>query len=321
VKKRIPLIALVVSLLINVIGAVLFVAYLKTLGELKHMTQERSILSTMLSYAQTSNVVGQLDPDRIDKVAFISQFDNNEDIYAIEPIALPIHTKEVTLFVFLHGLGQTCMEPFEKPDGAPFSESIIKRDHSYVMMAPNYRSPAGWVTDATLSDITQSIRMVLAQYPVKQIYIVGSSMGGCTSLSYCALAPNDIKKKLAGLVCVEGSGDLAALYKKTNIDSVRTTMQQQYGGSPDTVSVAYASKSMLPNISAVPGQMRFAIISARQDTTVPPEFQDAVYNALKSQGRPVLMIPIQQGHGWPPLSILNQAVDFVLQQPKTDKGH
>jgi hypothetical protein len=125
-------------------------------------------------------VINRLDPDREDKVAFISQFDDNESVFAIELIA-PINTKGATLFVFWHGMGQTCMEPFEKPDGSPFSETIISRDHTCILMSPNYRSPAEWVSDGALSAITQAIRSVSEQYPVERIYLIGNSMDACVS--------------------------------------------------------------------------------------------------------------------------------------------
>jgi dienelactone hydrolase len=164
--------------------------------------------------------------------------------------------------------------------------------------------------------------MVCQQFPVKRIYLIGSSMGGCMALSYSALAPDDIKKQMAGLICIEGAGDLAELYHKTNLDDARRTLRDCFGGAPEQVSVAYAGKSMLPNISGVPGQLRIAIISARQDHTVPPELQDQVFKAFKSQGRPVVLLPVEQDHGWPNIKVVDQALDFVLkggQKPEPEK--
>jgi dienelactone hydrolase len=325
VKKTIIIIALVCSLVFNVLGGIFFVSYLNLLGHFKMASLEIAQLASSLTFAQTANVVGQLAaPDKVDKRAFISHFDGSEDFIAVEPIALPTRTRDVTLFVFLHGMGQSCLEPFMLPKESPLSETVIRKDHKFVLMAPNYRAPAGWVSDAVLSDITQCIRMMCQQYPISHIVLIGSSMGGCVSLSYSALAPKDIKEKLQGIVCIDGAGNLAELYHKTKLDSVRATMNNCFGGPPERVPVAYAAKSMLPNISAVPGQIRLAMISARQDKTVPPEFQDEVVEAFKKQGRSVKLIPVDMDHGMPPLALIMQAVDFVLDaksqaEAKSDK--
>jgi predicted esterase len=74
-----------------------------------------------------------------------------------------------------------------------------------------------------------------------------------------------------------------------------------------------------PNISAVPLRTRFALVSARQDKIVPPEFQDAIYKALTDQGRPVTILREDMGHGWPPIATVMNAVDFVLKQPPPPK--
>lgn len=306
--------------MVNVAGVIFFAFYLNTLGHLNSLSLERKQLATNLAYAQTANVVTELSAlEKVDKRAFISHFDGNEDVFAVEPIAIPTRTRDVTLFVFLHGMGGTCAEPFEMPKNTPLADAILAKDHSYVVLAPNYRAPAGWASDAVISDITQNIRLLCQQYPVKHVYLIGSSMGGCVSLIYAALAPDDIKSKLEGVVSIESAGDLAELYHKSAEDGVRMAMDQSFGGHPERVAMAYAAKRFLsgPNISAVPRKTRFALISAREDKIVPPDFQDALYKALTEQGRPVDFLPVEMGHGWPPLATVMTAVDFVLKQPPT----
>ena len=118
------------------------------------------------------------------------------------------------------------------------------------------------------------------------------------------------------MVCIEGAGNFADLYHKTNLDAARVTMEQCFGGPPERVSMGYAAKSMLSNVSEFPGNLRVAIVSARQDKTVPPELQDEVYNTMKAQGQPVTLIPVEQDHGWPPSAVVMKAIDFVLEHPE-----
>jgi pimeloyl-ACP methyl ester carboxylesterase len=326
VKPRFKRIIFIISLVVNVAGVIFFAFYLNALGHLNSVSMERKQLATTLAYTQTANVVSELSAlDKVDKRAFISHFDGNEDVFAVEPIAVPTKTRDVTLFVFLHGMGASCAEPFQRPKNTPLADMILAKDHSYVVLAPNYRAPAGWASDAVISDITQNIRLLCQQYPVKHIYLIGGSMGGCVSLIYAALAPDDIKSKLEGVVSIEGAGDLAELYHKSAENGVRIAMDQSFGGSPERVGMAYAAKRFLfgPHISAVPLRTRFALISARQDKIVPPEFQDALYKALTEQRRPVTMLEVDMGHGWPPVATVMSAVDYVLKQPPVvkEKGH
>jgi len=322
VKPRLQRVLLICSLLVNVAGLVFFALYLNVLGHLNSIANERQQLASSLAYAQTSNVVTELSAlGKVDKRAFISHYDGNEDIFAVEPIAIPTKTRDVTLFVFLHGMGGTCAEPFEMPKNMPIANAILAKNHSYVVLSPNYRAPAGWASDAVISDITQNIRLMCQQYPVGHIYLIGSSMGGCVCLIYAALAPEEIKSKLEGVVSIEGAGDLTELYHKTASDGVRAAMEQCFGGPPERVAMGYAAKIFLmpSNISAVPPKTRFAIISARQDKTVPPEFQDKLFKALTAQGRPVKLIPVEMDHGWPMLADVMQGIDFVMAQPPAPK--
>jgi len=322
-KRKIAIAVVALSVIGNVLGIICFVNYLKALGHLKLATQEVSILMNTLSFAQTARVVGDLaSPEKVERRAFISHYDSEEDLFAVEPVALPTKTRDVTLFVCLHGMGHNCMEPFVMPKDSPLSDAILAKDHSYVVLSPNYRAPAAWASDGAMSDITQSIRILCAQYPVKRIILIGSSMGGCVSLSYSALAPADIRKMIQGVVCIEGAGDLAELYHLTHLPTVRITLEQCFGGPPENVAVAYAAKSLMPNISSVSPQTRLAIISARQDKTVPPVLQDTVFNAFRANGHQATLIPVEMEHGWPSLSIVLQAVDFVLKgEPAPKKGH
>src|SRR6202030_38276 len=99
---------------------------------------------------------------------------------------------------------------------------------------------SSWGSEAAMSDITQNIREVLQQFPIKNIILTGTSMGGCMVLTYATQAPPDIKEKLRGIVSVEGAGDLAKLYDKTANAHVKMALAAMMGGSPPQAQAEYA---------------------------------------------------------------------------------
>src|SRR5262249_36760908 len=153
------------------------------------------------------------------------------DTFAVAPAKLAETVKSVTLFVYLHGMAQDCMEAFNYPKPVSYADLIIMGRPDALVLSSNYRQRA-WVRDEALADITQNIHEVMQEYPVRNIVLVGSSMGGCAVLVYACMAPDDIRSKITGIVSVEGAGDLAKLHDQTHVDLVRGILEKCFGGAP-----------------------------------------------------------------------------------------
>ena len=137
-------------------------------------------------------------------------------------------------------------------------------------------------------------------------------MGGCTVLNYTALAPDDVKAKIIGVVSLEGAGDLARLYKETKNASIPPALANAFGGTPELVPERYAKQSFLSNIDQMRGPVRFAIVSATRDSTVPPSFQKDVVEILKKRNLAVRLIEVNSAHGILDADIYVEGLDFVL---------
>jgi acetyl esterase/lipase len=302
---------LTVSMLLNVAGLVFFILFLNTEKRLKDVKNERNHLAQNLAGLQASQIARDADLDKRRVRTFVSHFDGAQDAIVIAPKEVP-PLKAYQLVVYLHGMGHTCLEPFTSPKGHPIADAIIKSDPSIIILSCNYRRQAAWASDGALSDISQNIREVCQQFPINRIAIVGCSMGGCVSLIYATLAPQDIKEKLAGVVSLEGAGDMASLYSQTNEPTVRYALQNCFGGNPDQSPATYAAKSFIKNVGALPPTTRVAVISAREDKVVPPSLQADIIKALDGAKITNKLLPIDGDHHMPDPKVIVDGLRFVL---------
>ena len=312
-KQKLLITALFISGLFNLVGVFFFVFYLQTANHLKHVKREKNIIAQNMALIKGQNKVNEiLNSDQVIKSTFISHFDGQEDSFAVMPPRSPKPPDGFDLVIYLHGMGSTFLEPFVTPEQEPIAKRICDNNPSIVFASLNYRRAWSWGNDAAISDITQNIREIMQRYPVKRIIIAGTSMGGCTALTYTALAPQDVQAKIIGAVSSEGTGDLARLFKETKDRSIPQALTNAFGGMPDMVPERYAKQSFLPNIDQLKGPMRFAIISATRDTVVPASCQKELVAVLEKRNLPCRLIEINSGHGVLPAEYYAQGLDFVL---------
>jgi predicted esterase len=312
-KPRIIGLLLLISLALNICGVVMAVAFFKLRASYHQAIKEKEEISRKVNASQSGTLpretVGSL---QVAKRSFLSHLDGEEDFFAVLPPSVSRRTDYI-LIVYLHGMGSNYMEPFVYPADESVAIAYAKRFANVVVLSCNYRKEASWGSDEAMSDITQNIREVEQQYPIKQIVLVGTSMGGCASLQYATEAPDDIRSKLAGVVSVEGAGDLSRLYATTENPYVKQAMEKAFGGKPDAVPQAYQRKSFLSNMDKLPQQARVAVVSAKQDRIVPTPLQEEIVQALQKANRPVTMISVEGGHEAPPGAVYVKGAEFVLQ--------
>lgn len=312
-KVRILAGLLAVSVLLNIAGLVFFIGFLSLQGHYKSVRRERNQMAHNLNVIRGAGLINAvMESDHVAKRSFISHVDGQTDNFALLAPVLKAPSKNITLFVYLHGMGSNYLEPFFYPENAPVSDAIVQHIPGSAFLSCSYRGQASWGNEAAMSDITQNIRQVCQEYPVSRIVLIGTSMGGCTVLTYAAIAPSDIKEKLCGVVSVESAGDLVALYKETEHPALAPAMIAAFGGTPEQIPAVYKSRSFLGNIDAFPKQVKVAVISARQDDIVPPDLQKKIVEELDKRQVSSKLIEIDGGHGAPPASVYMDGLDFVL---------
>jgi dienelactone hydrolase len=313
VKVRILIGVLVLSLLANVAGLIFFISFLKLRGQYKVVKRDNDQMSQNLAIIRGRGVLPDaLDASgRIYRRLFVSHFDGQEDAFALMPPTAPRPLSDLTLVVYLHGMGSSYIEPFVWPEHISIGQYISEHDPKICLASLSYRGKASWGSDAAMADITQNIRQVCHEFPIKKIVLMGTSMGGCTVLTYAEKAPPDIKEKLVGIVSVESAGDLVSLYNESEHPQVKSAMIEAFGGTPEQKPDVYKSKSFLSDLSLLPSSVDVAVVSARQDNIVPPDLQKKIVSELEARQIRTKLIEIDGGHGCPPAEIYLQGLDFV----------
>lgn len=313
-KNKVTVAALVVSVLLNAAAVVLLICFFKLQSTYHVVLDEKERLQSNFAAIQAGTLpVENIGSNRISKRTFASHLDAVEDYYAVLPPSVG-GKLDNTLVVYLHGMGSNYMEPFLNPQPENIALAVSKRYGNVCFLSCNYRKEASCGSDEAMADITQNIRELVQQYPIDKIVLMGTSMGGCTALSYAALAPEDIQKKLRGVVSCEGAGDWNRLCQLTSEPLVKNAIVAAMGGTESAVPEQYKRKSFLANIRSLPKSARVAVISAKQDTIVPPELQAEIVAALQKENYPVTEIAIDAAHGIPPSSNYVQGLEYVLGQ-------
>lgn len=218
---------------------------------------------------------------------------------------------ETTLVVYLHGQGSNYLEPFVQPVGATIADSVLlNRPKIIGIVSCNYGD--NWGNDGALTDITAEIRQAQKEISADRIILMGTSMGGCTSLLYAATAPEDIKQKITGVACALAAGDLKKLFVTTSMHEVRGAMTKAFEGTPEQRNDVYTNKSFFSHVRELSPNVKVAIISGLKDTVIPPSFQNQLMKSLKKNRNPAKLIETNEAHIMPKSLKWNQAFDFVL---------
>lgn len=284
------------------------------ISQLKKQKNEIAHQLSLVQAVAASKITEFMSPYRVSRRVFMSHQDNHEDCFGVAPPNPQPYPGGFTLIVYLHGLGSSYLEPFIYPSRGskiPIGLALTEKYPGTIMLSCSYRREGSFGNDLALADITQNIRQIIQQYPIKKIILFGESMGGMTVLNYGATAPGDIQEKLTGIVSIEGTGDLTMLYNET-IPGIRIALEKVYG-SPQQNPQVYVNKSFNHNVHRLPARVRVALVSAIKDKIVPPNLQIGIYQALQSNNNPAIILPFDSGHGFPTESLSTQCFDFVNQ--------
>jgi predicted esterase len=209
---------------------------------------------------------------------------------------------ESTLVLYLHGLSANWQQPFQFPWKHTYADTVTHFRPGITFMSMQYGGSGKWVDETAFENITCGIRTILKKYPSEKIVLAGCSMGASSALSYTEMAPEDIKKKIVGVVAMYPAGDFIELHEKTATPVVKTALEGCFGGKPDNPEAKkrYQDLSPITNLDKFPKTTRVAVISASQDVTIPPKLQETLVEALKKKDIVTHFESVKCSHELPP---------------------
>ena len=312
-KIKLLVFTLIIAVLFDIAGLVFFILFLNNEGKMRGMKKYRDNMSSQMQYLRNTQAYsGNTDAGAPQRVDFISQLDGKKDEYVVSAPGLADGMQDLTLFVYLHGMGSPPMEPYLVPKEKPIAAALLERYPHSAFASLNYRGNSSWLNDQAIADVNQNIRELLQRYPAKKIVLLGTSMGACSVLAYSYLAPEDISQLIAGVVACEGAGDLIKLYKETPSHIVKSGFVQAFGAPPDVNPLAYQKRSLLLNLDQVKSNRRYAILSATRDSVIPAKFQAALIQGLSERGIQSKLVEFPDQHGIPEATYYLQGTNFVL---------
>lgn len=215
-----------------------------------------------------------------------------------------------TLVVYSHGMTGGYLEPFTIGKKMPLASLIASAHPTYGFLSLGRAH--SWISQGVLEDMTNMINKVTAQNPVERIILMGTSMGGCTMLTYAEKAPENIKSKVIGVLAIYPAGDLYKLYQTTASKDVEKSLKVTLEAGPGTPKEINNERSFIPNIKLMPQSTKVAVISAEQDIYVPVKLQKDIVRVCKANHIPVKFIPVPGDHGTlPPPNRVLVGLDFV----------
>lgn len=209
---------------------------------------------------------------------------------------------ENALVLYLHGLSANWQQPFQFPWKHTYADTVTHFRPGITFMSMQYGTSGKWIDESAFEDITSGIKTILEKYPSEKIILAGCSMGASSALSYAANAPDDIKKKIVGIVAMYPAGDFVELHEKTATPVVKRALEGCFGGRPDSEEIKkrYLSVSPISNLDKFPKTTRVYVISASEDVTIPPKLQETLVEALKKNDIVTQYESVKCSHELPP---------------------
>lgn len=194
----------------------------------------------------------------------------------LEPTPPPARGRS-PLLIYLYGAGGSHQDyNLKEPPFDHFRQLLAA--HGYYVLVPELGG-SHWMNARAKKLLDEMVEQVLAKHPIdrKRVQIMGTSMGGGSSLAYAIHRPD-----LIGSVCSHlGMTDFAQWIEgKPGYFDLLT---KAYGGSPDQVPEVFRQQSAMANLDSFSNIPVF-LISAADDKTVLPHQGKQLADALSAKG-------------------------------------
>ena len=267
------------------------------------MTRSRMILAaTVVLLLAPLNKAFTLAAEPVD-LAFTADCDGSTEhvVELLPPEFDPAAPHD--LLIALHGHGADRWQFIrEARDECRGTREAAAR-HSAILLSPDYRAPTSWMGPKAEADLVQIIAAAKPRHRISRVFVCGGSMGGTGALTFAALHPDLVD----GVCSLNGTANLV------DYERFLEAIAASFGGTKEEVPEEYRKRSAELHAEAL--VMPVAFTTGGRDEIVPPESVLRLHDALKSLGRPVLILHRpERGHDTD-LADTTAALDFLFLSP------
>ena len=265
----------------------------------KHLLSWIGLLGVVgISVVQAADAPWQTPAD----VEFKARLDGSPQRYVLMlPKCLAAATP-VDLVVALHGHGSDRWQ-FVQNDR---DECRAMRDaaarYGMIFVSPDYRAKTSWMGPKAEADVLQILDEIGSKVPIRHVFVFGGSMGASSALTFAALHPD----RVSGVVALNGTAN------HVEYQGFQQAIAESFGGAKAAVPEEYRRRSA--ELCAERLTMPMAATVGGRDKLVPPGSVRRLFQKLKDQGRPVVLIDRPDGGHSTDYADTMAAVDFVVDK-------
>ena len=211
-------------------------------------------------------------------VSFHAKIDSTEQRYVeILPVAFDANT-EHDLIIGLHGHGSDRWQFATDTRSECSAYRQFAAKYNMIAVSPDYRAKTSWMGPKAEADIVQIIRDLKVKFKIGRIFIVGSSMGGTSALTFAVLHSN----LLNGVTSMNGHAN------HLEYENFQDAITESYGGTKVQVLQEYKKRSAeyWPEKLNIP----IAFTVSGNDKSVPPGSAIRLADVLKKIKQKVMII-------------------------------
>lgn len=240
--------------------------------------------------------IRQIRHDSADKLQpgqegqFLADYDGSIQKYIIR---LPGDFKpgsEHDLMMALHGHGSDRHQFAQDNRGECKAARDVAGRHQMIFVSPDYRDKTSWMGPAAEADMVQLIKQLIDQYKIRNVFIVGGSMGATAVLTFAALHPDLVD----GVCSLNGSANL--LEYTVDVAGVQNAIKNSFGGRPDETPQEYKKrnpqeyKKRSAEYHPEKFTMPIAVTTSGRDVALPPDSVLRLAAAVRKHNQSVLVI-------------------------------
>jgi pimeloyl-ACP methyl ester carboxylesterase len=216
-------------------------------------------------------------------VSFTAESDGTTQKYVV---LLPDdfdHQQTYSVMIALHGHGSDRWQFIDSDRDECRSARDVALKYNMLFVSPDYRAKTSWMGPAAESDLVQIIKELKSKYQLNHTILVGGSMGGSSSLSFCAMHPE----------LIDAIGSMNGTANHLEYEKFQEFIQASFGGTKQQIPAEYKKRSAeyWPERFTMP----LALTTGGQDTVVPPHSCLRLAKIVKKINPHVLLIHRPEG--------------------------